>query len=406
MDQGVADDFLSALKKDAGNAVALLTVEYEKALASRGFSRTASGTLIDMTGRFEKASITSEEIAPDRDEAQFKGVLDSPSGTRPFVLRVVKEKGSGRWRVAFLHVSVPPNLRLPDESTGVDQIVRILTSAFDQVDVVALGEEHQRKADSDLRIALVRNPDFSKKVRSIVVEFASTTEQSTLDRYIRGENVSMAQLERIWKSTTQAANKVWDAPVYEDFFAAVRDVNSKLPADARIRVFGGDPGPGDNRSRETAAVSVLKEQVLQKHGKALVIYGAAHFYRTMPADYLSLMGEDIGLARMLEIDYPGRTFAVIPVGGRLDLPPGVTGAIDPEYQKFDRALKTHVRPVLVSLQRSPFRDFTAEEFLVTLLTFRGASVFKGSTLTLGQMADACVYFGRDAGLDTKAKPAR
>jgi hypothetical protein len=94
------------------------------------------------------------------------------------------------------------------------------------------------------------------------------------------------------------------------------------------------------------------------------------------------------------------------VGGRLDRPRGVTGAIDPEYQKFDRALKTHVRPVLVSLQRSPFRDFTAEEFLVTLLTFRGASVFKGSTLTLGQMADACVYFGRDAGLDTKAKPAR
>jgi hypothetical protein len=112
---------------------------------------------------------------------------------------------------------------------------------------------------------------------------------------------------------------------------------------------------------------------------------------------------------MLEIDYPGRTFAVIPVGGRLDLPRGVTGATDPDYQKFDRALKTHVRPVLVSLQRLPFRDFTAKEFLVTLLNARGASpvsVFKGSTLTLGQMADACVYFGRDAGLDAKAKPAR
>ena len=61
-----------------------------------------------------------------------------------------------------------------------------------------------------------------------------------------------------------------------DFFAAVREVYSKLPANAHVRVFGGDPGPGDNRSRETAAVAVLKEQVLQKRGKALVIYGAAH----------------------------------------------------------------------------------------------------------------------------------
>jgi hypothetical protein len=123
------------------------------------------------------------------------------------------------------------------------------------------------------------------------------------------------------------------------------------------------------------------------------------------------MGEDIGIVRMLEMDYPGRTFAVIPVGGRLDLPPGVTVGIDPEYQKFDRALRTQVRPVLVSLERSPFQDFTAEEFLGgTLLTCRGpdgcASVFKGATLTLGQMADACVYVGGGADVDTKAKPVR
>src|SRR5216684_8263001 len=279
--------------------------------------------------------------------------------------------------------AAPPKVRLPDESEGMDGIARTLISAFDQADIVALGEAHMRRADSDLRIALVRHLDFAKKVRSIVVEFASTTEQSTLDRYIRGENVSRAQLEQVWKTTTQAANEIWDDPVYADFLGAVRDVNSKLPADARIRVLGGDPGPGDNRSREIAAVSVLREQVLQKHGKALVIYGAAHFYRTFPADLLASMGGDIGLVRRLEIDYPGR--------------------------KFDRALKTQVRPVLVSLQRSPFRDFSVEEFLGRTVSTgragRAVSAFKGSTLTLGQMADACVYFG-DAGCDTNGKPAR
>ena len=306
--------------------------------------------------------------------------------------------------------AAPPNFRLPDESTGIDGITRTLVSAFDQVDIVALGETHVWRLDTDLRIAVVRHPDFAKKVRSIVVEFASTTEQPTLDRYIRGENISRAQLEQVWKTTTQAGNGVWDSPVYAEFFAAVRDVNSKLPADARVRVFGGDPGPGDNRSRETAAVSVLKERVLQKHGKALVIYGAAHFYQTMPRDYLSSLGDDIGIARTLEIDFPGRTFVVIPIG-RLDIPPRATLPVNPDYQKFDRALKTQVRPVLVPLQRLPFRDFTAEEFLGNgVFSCRGpggcVSIFKGSTLTLGQMAHACVYVGGDGGVDTKAKPTR
>jgi hypothetical protein len=85
---------------------------------------------------------------------------------------------------------------------------------------------------------------------------------------------------------------------------------------------------------------------------------------------------------------------VIPLG-RLDAPPGVT-AIDPDFRKFDRALKTQVRPVLVPLQRVPFRDFIAEEFLGrTLISCRGGcrSVFAESTLTLGQMADAGVYVG-------------
>jgi hypothetical protein len=304
----------------------------------------------------------------------------------------------------------PPEVRLPDESTGVDGIARTLVSAFDQADIVALGEMHRRKLDSDLRIAVVRHPDFVKKVRSIVAEFGSTTEQSTLDRYIRGDNVSRTQLEQVWKTTTQAANGIWDDPMYADFFAAVRDVNSKLPAEARIRVLGVDPGPGDNRSRETAAVAVLKEPVLQKRGKALVIYGAGHFWRTLPSEYLSGMGNDIGLARRLETDYPGRTFAVIPVGGPVRLPPGITLNIYPDYRKFDRALKTQVRPVLVPLQRLPFRDFTAEEFIGYQVVGcppggRGCgSAFRGSPITLGQVADACVYVG--ANVDAEAKPGR
>jgi hypothetical protein len=283
-------------------------------------------------------------------------------------------------------IAARPNVRLPDETAGVDGIVRTLISAFDQADIVALGEVHGQKIDSDVRIALLRHPDFAKKVRFIVVEFASTAQQPTVDRYIRGEDVPIGELEKVWKTTTQSQSGVWNAPIYADFLAAVRDVNRGLPAAARIRVLAGDPPAGSTVARDASAVSALKHQVLEKHGKALVIYGAAHFYRTEVSQILRANGG--GITKLLDADYPGRTFVVLPVGG-----PG------PEFHKFDSALATSVRPVLVSLQRPPFRDFTAEEF-IKLLNCLGAksvpdgcvSAFHGSGVTLGQLGDAAIYW--------------
>lgn len=315
--------------------------------------------------------------------------------------------------VSMLRAQAPPlaprpNIHLPDEAAGIDAIVRALIVAYDQVDIIALGEAHERGIDSDLRIALVRHPDFARNVRSIVIECGSMSEQSTLDRYIRGENVPRGQLERVWKATAETTNGFCDAPIYPAFLAAVRAVNSRLPVEARIRVLGGHPGPGDSRGIETAALGVLKEQVLERHGKALVIFGAAHFYLDGPAEYYASMGGDIGLARRLALAYPGRILTVIPIGG-LPRPPAVKADLPPDYGKFDRALKTSLRPVLVSLQRLPFHYFTAEEFLGrTLTTCRDGgncrSVFRGSTLELGQMADATVYVGGGAGALPTARP--
>jgi hypothetical protein len=73
--------------------------------------------------------------------------------------------------------ATPPKVHLPDEAAGIDGVVGALISVYDQFDVVALGEYHNRRIDSDLRIALVRHPDFAKKVRTIVVEWGSTSEQ-------------------------------------------------------------------------------------------------------------------------------------------------------------------------------------------------------------------------------------
>jgi hypothetical protein len=63
-------------------------------------------------------------------------------------------------------------------------------------------------------------------------------------------------------------------------------------------------------------------------------------------------------------------------------PPGGTRGIDPDFQKFDRALKTQLRPVLVSLQLLPFRDFTAEEFLGRTLTIGAGGGFFREAVSL------------------------
>ena len=87
---------------------------------------------------------------------------------------------------ASLLAQQQPRVRLPDETLGADRIIKRLVSVFDHADIVALGDDHWRKLDSDLRISLVRNPEFAKKVRIILVEFASTAQETTLERYIHG----------------------------------------------------------------------------------------------------------------------------------------------------------------------------------------------------------------------------
>ena len=63
-------------------------------------------------------------------------------------------------------------------------------------------------------------------------------------------------------------------------------------------------------------------------------------------------------------------------------PRAVTADIDPDFQKFDRALKTQARPVLVSLRRLPFRDFTAEEFPGRTLTIGAGGGFFREAVSL------------------------
>lgn len=314
---------------------------------------------------------------------------------------------------------IRPDIKLASETVGLDAIAGTLLGVFDKVDVIALGEAHRRKQDSDLRIALVRHPDFPKKARNIIVEFANSRFQPILDRYIGGENVPLAELQSVWRDTTQVG--VWDSPMYAQFLAAVREVNLKLSDTQRLRVLAGDPpidwiNIRDRHSYERVMVrrddhpaSIVRSQVLAKGQKALLIYGSGHLYRTG------------GITKAVQDTHPGKLFVV-----------GVMGGNNPVYEQFDKALSSSGRPVLVSLRGTPFGSFSANAFLggelkaVQGLSRRSPRETRQNVLspgtqgaskshlqevppfqpnaTLADVEDACVYLGGTAAVDDRVEP--
>lgn len=278
-----------------------------------------------------------------------------------------------------------PNLQLPAESAGWDRAVTTVLAAFDAVDVVALGEAHGRKVDSDFRIRLIRHPDFPKKARFIVVEFVSSSYQQTLDRYVQGEAVPAAELEQAWRSTAFGARRQI-SPVYPALLAAVRDVNSRLPPAQRLRVLAGEPpmdGAAATVGRAEYTPALVRDQVMKNGGKALLIYGSGHVWH-----------RDGHVTRALEANGSRKVFVVDA------LAPVSTGQTGSEFEDLDeallsveRTLQSDERPVLVSLIAGPAAKLPANPF------FLGQAGLSPD-VTLGDIADAVVYFGTEPGAGT------
>ena len=185
-----------------------------------------------------------------------------------------------------------PKLGEHRESTGsapLDAIATIL-DAFRTHPVVGLEEEHGDEGSHAFRLSLIRDPRFPVVVNDILVEFGNSRYQDIVDRFISGGPVADEDLKKVWQNTTQA-HTIWDRPIYEDFYRAVRAINATLPPVRRLRVLLGDP-PIDwdavrstddlrhrsfGRSRHPA--DILVREVLAKRRRALVLYGALHLWK-------------------------------------------------------------------------------------------------------------------------------
>jgi hypothetical protein len=200
-----------------------------------------------------------------------------------------------------------------------DPVVNGILSAWGSADVVCLGEDHGRKHDSDLRLALVRHPKFPNVVDVIVVEMANNAHQALLDKFaLDGAVMSRDEIAPVWRDASGA--EVWESPIYEEFLRAIREVNLKLPRDRRVRVIGGDTAIDWTRiTRAEDLVPLLKaglrnrggnirriiaEQVLDKKVKALAIYGSLHCIKI-----------GMGFPGELMDKYPGRMWSVSTLAG-------------------------------------------------------------------------------------------
>ncbi|HEY3439157.1 MAG TPA: hypothetical protein VGK29_00315 [Paludibaculum sp.] len=275
-----------------------------------------------------------------------------------------------------------------------------LVGLFDIADVVALGEFHGSLEDAALRQSLLHHPDFPKKVRYVMVEFANSLHQDILNRYIQGGDVQPAEIQKVWRDITTPGGA--DSPVYAQFFDEVRAVNLRLPDNLKLRVLAGDP-PLDwsvvktredwrrvASTRDAFAAGLLSREVLEKGEKALVIFGAGHIWRNAAGGPIPAGST---LVPLLDRQYRGRIYTVLPI----------RGGSYPNSGRLESAPTSAQRPILLILKGSPIGALDPNEFVSGPfnLPFR---MFP-SGITMDDVADACVYRGTAPDLPVNAAPA-
>ena len=290
----------------------------------------------------------------------------------------------------------------PKPTNAVEELVKV----FDRFPLVALGEVHWNQTEHEFVYSLIRHPAFADKVNDIVVEFGNGLYQPIMDRYIAGETVARTELRQVWRNTAAASMAtpmtVWDAPIYERFFAVVRDVNQTLPKQKRLRVLLGDPPIDWNAIKSRADmkpvmfdrdghfVSLIEKEVLGKGRKALLFHGAAHLIRRRPAPPPTIEKTPGGVTIDVEKRHPGAVFVVMPHQG-----------FGERNEELEKRLASWPKPGLALVKNTWLGDLDPgvaypPAKMIRLLTPDGGST---SALSLWEgmkfqdMTDAYLYLG-------------
>lgn len=252
-----------------------------------------------------------------------------------------------------------------NSNSAIQEIIK----SFGKHQLVALGESHGWKEESEFIFFLIKDPSFAENVNDIVVECGNSKYQSIVDDYVNGKEVPINQLQMVWRNMTVLCT--CDAPIYEQLFQTVRLVNQNLSTEHRIRVLLGEPpinwseikspeqiGPFVFQ-RDQHYAATVENEVISKNRKALLIMGSLHFIRKgwgeapmsnipapdkndtisteflIPVDSNQKAGysnkkiadekkvfnnpmpisEDLNVVQILERKFPGKVFIILPYDG-------------------------------------------------------------------------------------------
>jgi hypothetical protein len=273
-----------------------------------------------------------------------------------------------------------------------EDATRSILAAFDRYQLVGMGAAHGYKDLDDFTLSLIRNSGFPDKVNDIVVECGNRKYQDILDRFIAGADVSAAEIRPVWGSTTQQMCSL--SGFYERLFPLVRQLNQKLPPQKRLRVLAADP-PIDwstvtdkatwryfNDQRKSSITSVIMNDVLAKHHKALLLFGQSH---------LTHQGHSSSVADC-EKAYPGAAFVIFTHRGFGNFNP-----LDVQNDNLEERMTSWPTASLVSIKGTWLGD-------LDLLYYVEIRLQSDSDTEITDLADAYLYLGPRRSLIEEAIP--
>jgi hypothetical protein len=219
--------------------------------------------------------------------------------------------------------SIPPSASTPPRQSGTPAADAVV-EAFAGHAVVAIGEWHRSRVEHDFLRLLLGDPRLVGLMDDVAVEFGSARHQRTIDRYLRGEAVTEADLSLVWTDTTQQSG-VWNDPVYRQFFDRIRELNRDRAPAERIRVLLGDPPIDWSDITETVDCddsdpscldywifrrdehfAAVVQASIERGRRVLVIAGAGHMLRNPDEP------ERMSLVDVLDASNPGQVWTLVP----------------------------------------------------------------------------------------------
>ena len=226
--------------------------------------------------------------------------------------------------------------RNPKQENATAAVLR----AFDTHDIVMFGEIHGNKQEYEWLRSLVATPEFADRVDDIVMEVGNSLYQESVDRYLSGDDVPLEQAQKAWRNVVGMVGP--PSPVYASLYQAVRETNLKRRGKHQMRIVCGDADLDWEKvkdreqimpyldNRDQRYTQVVKDEVLAKRHRALLIMGSGHFLRGYPGGHFSIE-QQLRLAG-------ARTYVIV-------FGTNATGG----YDDLDRRFDSWPAPVIVSL---------------------------------------------------------